>query len=79
MLVQIAKSLRDIQADLKTVIEQTKGSVSPNLIPDSLIEKLQNLSLGPAEKPREGKGTVRVFKNLYKILKEEQEKLKNSW
>ncbi|KAG6472269.1 hypothetical protein ZIOFF_069729 [Zingiber officinale] len=52
----IAENLKDIQADLKTLLEQTKGGISPTTIPEELISKLQNLSLGP----KEGKGTLRV-------------------
>ncbi|KAG6499953.1 hypothetical protein ZIOFF_039767 [Zingiber officinale] len=75
---KIAKTLKDIQSDLKTVVEQTKkGSGSTTTaIPDSLIEKLRGLTLGAQEKPKEGKGKLRVYKDPFKILKEEQEKLK---
>ncbi|XP_074567333.1 actin-depolymerizing factor 11-like [Curcuma longa] len=78
LLAQIAESLKDIQADLKTIIEQTKEGKIVTPLPDSLIEKLQNLPLGQSEKPREGRGKIKVFKDPYKMLKElEQEKLKN--
>ncbi|KAG6470161.1 hypothetical protein ZIOFF_071218 [Zingiber officinale] len=77
LLVQIVESLKDIKADLKTLIEQTKEGIQSNPIPDNLIDKLKNLSLGPAKKPREGRRKLRVFKDPYKIMKEEQEKLKN--
>ncbi|KAG6535784.1 hypothetical protein ZIOFF_000813 [Zingiber officinale] len=76
LLVQIAKSLKDIQVDLKTIVEQTKGGIKATSLLDDLITKLQNLSLGPTESPKEGKGKLRVFRDPYKILKEEQEKLK---
>ncbi|KAG6483553.1 hypothetical protein ZIOFF_060201 [Zingiber officinale] len=66
LLVQIAESLKDIQAELR------KQNTPP--FPQDLISKLQNLSLG--SKPKEKAGKLRVFKDPYKILKEEQEKLK---
>ncbi|KAG6485640.1 hypothetical protein ZIOFF_054203 [Zingiber officinale] len=77
LLVQIAENLKDIQADPKIIIEQTKGGVKATPIPDDLVEKLKNLTLGPSEKPKEGSRKLRVFKDPYKILKEEQEKLKS--
>ncbi|KAG6514470.1 hypothetical protein ZIOFF_024830 [Zingiber officinale] len=58
LLVQITESLKDIQADLKIIIEQSKGGKSSVSLPDSLIEKLQNLSLGPSEKPKEKRGKL---------------------
>ncbi|KAG6495813.1 hypothetical protein ZIOFF_043641 [Zingiber officinale] len=77
LLAQITESLKDIQDDLKTILEQTKGGIAPSSFPEDSIQKLQNLSLGQAsEKQKENKGTLRVFKDPYKILKE-QDKLQN--
>ncbi|KAG6521934.1 hypothetical protein ZIOFF_019068 [Zingiber officinale] len=78
LLIQVAETLKNIQADLKTIVEQTRGSRSSTAaIPDSLVEKLQKLTLGAQEKQREGKGKLGVFKDPFKILQEEKEKLKN--
>ncbi|KAG6535532.1 hypothetical protein ZIOFF_000554 [Zingiber officinale] len=76
LLVQITEILKGIQADLKIIAEQTKKGVQTTSIPDDLVDKLKNLSLGPVDKLKEPRGKLRVFKNPYKILKEEQEKLK---
>ncbi|KAG6499749.1 hypothetical protein ZIOFF_039541 [Zingiber officinale] len=59
-LERIDELLKDIQADLKTVVEQTKGGIKATSLPDDLITKLQILSLGPAERPKEGKGKLRI-------------------
>lgn len=75
LLVQIAETLKDIQGDLKLILKQTASSSSP-VLPDDLVTKLTKLSLGPTEKPREGRGQLRVFRDPYKILQEEQAKLK---
>lgn len=78
LLVQIAETLRDIQTDLKTLLakqDATPGA-STSAIPDDLITKLTKLSLGPSERPREGRGKLRVFRDPYKILQDEQAKLK---
>ncbi|KAG6528853.1 hypothetical protein ZIOFF_011045 [Zingiber officinale] len=74
LLVQIAESLKDIQGDLKTVLEQTRKGATTSFIPDELIDKLKGLSL--TEKPKEKKGQLRGFRDPYKILEEEQTKLK---
>lgn len=66
--IQIAETLKEINAKL----ERTRPTVSP--IPEDLITKLSNLSLGPKERPREARGKLRVFVDPYQILKEEQEK-----
>ncbi|XP_074591682.1 uncharacterized protein LOC141847523 [Curcuma longa] len=69
LLAQIAESLREIQEELKAIREQQKGgtsSVTP--LPDSLIEKLQKLSLGSPEKPKEGRGKLRIkYENIEEI------------
>ncbi|KAG6489954.1 hypothetical protein ZIOFF_051236 [Zingiber officinale] len=53
---EIAESLRDIQTDLKTILEQTRREVQTSSIPYELIDKLKNLSLGTSEKPKERRG-----------------------
>ncbi|KAG6524999.1 hypothetical protein ZIOFF_014951 [Zingiber officinale] len=60
--------------DLKTVLEQTRKGVITSIIFDELIDKLKGLSL--TEKPKEKKGQLRGFHDPYKILEEEQTKLK---
>ncbi|KAG6532471.1 hypothetical protein ZIOFF_006317 [Zingiber officinale] len=69
LLTQIAETLKEIQQELRK--QNTP-------LPQDLISKLQNLSLGPP-KPKEKPGKLRVFKDPYKILKQEQEKLKGIW
>ncbi|KAG6472621.1 hypothetical protein ZIOFF_070095 [Zingiber officinale] len=77
LLVQIAEDLRDIKTDMKTVLESHKqGRTSAPSIPNDLITKLSNLTIGPTEKPKEPKGKILVFKDPLKILKEEKEKTK---
>lgn len=62
LLVQIAESLKEIQTNLKTIIEQqNKCKSSSASLPDDLVTKLTNLSLGPSEKPKETKGKLKVF------------------
>lgn len=78
LLVQISESLKEIRSDLQTILEhQKKGAegIFP-VIPESIITKLSNLSLGASEKPKESKGKLLVFKDHLKILKEEKDKLK---
>ncbi|KAG6474210.1 hypothetical protein ZIOFF_068134 [Zingiber officinale] len=72
LLVQIAESLKEIHAELRA--EGKRNAVITSL-PEDLIEKLQALSLGPS-KAQEKQGKLCVFQDPYKILKEEQEKLK---
>lgn len=76
LLIQIAESLKDIQTDLKFLTKQNQNSGTSTALPESLITKLQGLTLGPQEKPKEGKGKLRVYKDPFSTLKEEQEKLK---
>lgn len=76
--MKITESLKEIQRDLRILLQQQgRGSSSANPLPESLKTKLQNLSLGTSEKQKEGRGKLRVFKDPYKILQEEQEKLRD--
>ncbi|KAG6479750.1 hypothetical protein ZIOFF_063222 [Zingiber officinale] len=77
LLVQIVESFKDIQADLKTILKQTRREVQTSSIPEELIDKLKNLSLGTSKKPKEGRRQLRVFHDSYKILQEDQAKIKN--
>ncbi|CAL5352136.1 unnamed protein product [Camellia sinensis] len=45
-------------------------------VPADLITKLENLSLGPKEKPKESRGLLRVHRNPNKLLQDELDKLK---
>lgn len=71
LLVQIAEDLKDIRSELQAIkeLQQTKAG-SSQAIPDDLITKLSNLSLGPSEKPKEAKGRILIFKDPIQILKE---------
>ncbi|UVT37307.1 ORF2 [Fig badnavirus 2] len=80
ILVGISESLRDIKEDLKVIREslrqiQSKEGPSATL-PEDLVEKLSNLSLGAAKPPKEKRGQLRVFKDPLRILEEEKEKLR---
>ncbi|CDN68223.1 hypothetical protein [Grapevine Roditis leaf discoloration-associated virus] len=79
LLVQIAetlKDLRDEQQILKGEIRQLQKEKAATSISEELVEKLNNLSLGVAEKKiPEKRGTFRVFKDPLKILEEERAKL----
>lgn len=71
LLVQIAEDLRGIKSELQTIreLQQSKTS-SLQAIPEDLITKLSNLNLGPAERPKEAKGKILVFRDPIKILQE---------
>lgn len=72
LLVQISESLKEIQSDLKTLLNKS-AKVNDDTTPllEDLITKLNNLSLEPKEKVKEAKGRIRVFKDPYTILREE--------
>ncbi|KAG6472673.1 hypothetical protein ZIOFF_070148 [Zingiber officinale] len=61
LLIQIVEGVQDIQTDLKTILEHTeKGIPSTTVIPEDLLDKIKNLSLGPTKRPKESKGKLRV-------------------
>ncbi|KAG6503143.1 hypothetical protein ZIOFF_035433 [Zingiber officinale] len=66
-LLTIAEALKDIQYDLKLIIEQTKKGVQTTSIPDDLVEKLKNLSLGTTDKPKEDR-MAHAFRPGYTTL-----------
>lgn len=71
LLVQIAEDIRGIRAELQTLKElQQSKAVQSQVVPDELITKLTNLSLGPSERPKETKGKILVFKDPIKIFRE---------
>lgn len=73
LLVQIAEDIRGIRAELQTIREQGQAKASTSHgIPEDLITKLSNLSLGPTERPKEPKGKILVFRDPLQILKEVQ-------
>ncbi|ATV81253.1 hypothetical protein [Grapevine badnavirus 1] len=82
ILVGISESLRDIKDDLKVIreslrqIQSKEGSSSSAALPEELVEKLNNLSLGESKPSREKRGQLRVFKDPLRILEEEKAKLK---
>lgn len=81
LLTQIADSLKDIQKELQLISQNQRrlastSSSSEAVIPEALITKLQNLSLGPQERRKEPRGTLRVFQDPYKLLQDEQNRLK---
>lgn len=71
LLVQIAEDLKGIKSELQTIreLQQAKTPISQSL-PEDLLSKLENLSLGPSERPKEAKGKILVFKDPRKILSE---------
>lgn len=72
LLVQIVETLEKIKTDLKAFIEKlSTNRASSTSIPEELVTKLTNLSLGSSEKPKETKGKLRVFRDPYQILREE--------
>lgn len=79
LLFHIAESLKEIQRDLQIIIRNQAQSsdASAEVIPEALIFKLQNLSLGPSDRKKEPRGKLTVFQDPYKLLKEEQAKLKD--
>ncbi|THU58537.1 hypothetical protein C4D60_Mb03t15400 [Musa balbisiana] len=71
LLVQIAEDIKGIRAELQAIREQGQAKASTSLgIPEDLITKLSNLSLGPTEKPKEPKGKILVFRDPLQILRE---------
>lgn len=65
--MQIAESLKDIQADLKTLLEHQGSGKTPAILPDNLIEKLQGLTLGPSEKPKEKREVAMSWDKTAKV------------
>ncbi|KAG6474161.1 hypothetical protein ZIOFF_068085 [Zingiber officinale] len=67
---------RSVMRDTRRIKDYCKRRKEPSTppLPEDLIEKLKNLSLGPAARPKEKQGKLRVFTDPYKILEEEQEK-----
>lgn len=77
LLTQIADSLKEIHKELQLINRRLTATPSTTeVIPEALITKLQNLTLGPPERRKEPQGKFLVLKNPYKLLKEEQERLK---
>lgn len=78
LLIQLSDHQRNLDQRLSSIErsfgKQTEGVNSEEL--DSIIKRIENLSLGPQEKPKETKGKLRVFKDPKVILQEELEKLK---
>lgn len=71
LLVQIAEDVKSIRTELQTIRElQQSKLIQSQVVPDELITKLANLNLGPAERPKETKGKVLVFKDPIKIFQE---------
>ncbi|KAG6472668.1 hypothetical protein ZIOFF_070143 [Zingiber officinale] len=77
LLTQIAEGIQEIRDDLKSVLDYQRRKGGTSILPDDLITKLSNLSLGPRERPKEPKGRLLVFKDPLKILRQEKEKLEN--
>ncbi|KAG6472667.1 hypothetical protein ZIOFF_070142 [Zingiber officinale] len=77
LLTQIAEGIQEIRDDLKSVLDYQRRKGGTSILPDDLITKLPNLSLGQGEQPKEPKGRLLVFKDPLKILLQEKEKLEN--
>ena len=73
LLTQIAEDIKGIRTELQAIrkLQQAKTE-PPQSIPEDLIAKLSNLSLGPSERPKEAKGKILVFKDPIQILKQVQ-------
>ncbi|KAG6484111.1 hypothetical protein ZIOFF_060905 [Zingiber officinale] len=69
LLMQIAKDIQEIRDDLKSILDYQRREGGTPILPDDLIKKLSNLSLGPGERPKEPKGRLLVFKDPLKILR----------
>ncbi|KAG6537014.1 hypothetical protein ZIOFF_002092 [Zingiber officinale] len=77
LLTQIAESIQEIRDDLKGIINYQRKKEGTPTLPEELITKLSNLSLGSGERPKESKGKLLIFKDPLKILQQEQEKVRN--
>ncbi|KAG6507897.1 hypothetical protein ZIOFF_033250 [Zingiber officinale] len=78
----IAEALKDIQADLKTILEQTKKGVQTTSIQDDLVDKLKNFSLGQQTSPRKlepstSSSTTPLFEDQIREYRRNQRRLHN--
>ena len=72
--VQIAEDIKGIRTELQTIREIQQQKTGPTQsLPEDLITKLSNLSLGSSERPKEAQGRILVFKDPIQILKQVQQ------
>ncbi|KAG6519999.1 hypothetical protein ZIOFF_017028 [Zingiber officinale] len=79
LLVSILEKLEALEERIKRLEE--RAVPTPQALPEAIIQSLTDRvkTLSLQEKPKEAKGTLRVFKDPYTIFKEEQAKLKRSY
>lgn len=79
LVVDLSEKVTSLSDNIKTLrdeVRQLQKGKEVVDITDDLISKLERLTLGqPEPKPKEKKGTLRVFKDPFKILDEENAKL----
>lgn len=81
LLVRISELLQEVKEDIREVKEELrqvrKQGGTTGGIPEELVSKLENLSLGTGEsssKQKEKRGELKVFKDPLKIFKEEKQR-----
>ncbi|GMP96993.1 hypothetical protein CsSME_00045413 [Camellia sinensis var. sinensis] len=72
LCLRLSKQVEALEGRIRALEAQK----SPALSTDDLVAKIANLSLGPKEKPKEGKGLLRVHRDPNKLLQAELDKLR---
>lgn len=77
LLLRLHSRVETLNAEVLVIKNHltNKPSTSTN-IPEDLIQKLENLNLGPSEPKKTKKGIFFAFKDPYVIFEEEKAKLK---
>lgn len=76
LVIRLTEKVQELQQDVKDIKRQVAAKQpAVGTIPEDILEKFKNLSLGTGAQPSERPGKLRVFRDPAQILKTEQEKL----
>lgn len=72
LLVQLSNQVSQLEARVRSL---EAGKQAENPITPDLVQKLEKLTIGPKERPKEPKGVLKVHRNPYKLLQDELDKI----